>query len=176
MTKRKDTGVVNIHGREYKTVALRVQEFREAHPDWTLRTEIVSADDPVIMRAIIEDETGRVLATGHAEEKRGATQINRTSPLENAETSAIGRALAALGFGGSEFATADEVANAIVQQASQNGRDQLSERRKAVSKKLMEAFAGNMNAIREWLESNNFGEVRSANAETLDAIEKRLAA
>ena len=42
--------------------------------------------------------------------------INKTSALENAETSAVGRALAFLGFAGTEIASADEVANAIKQQ------------------------------------------------------------
>lgn len=112
-----NTGIVNIHGKQYETVALRVKKFRDAHPDYRLMTEIVSRDDEcVVMRAVIANEKGEVLATGHSEEQRAASQINRTSALENAETSAIGRALAALGLGGTEFASADEVANAIGQQ------------------------------------------------------------
>lgn len=107
-------GVVNIRGKEYTTVALRVHQFREAHPGLTLQTEILHRDtECVVMRAVIQDETGRVLATGHAEEYRKASEINRTSALENCETSAIGRALACFGLGGTEFASADEVARAI---------------------------------------------------------------
>lgn len=68
------------------------------------------------VRASILDTEGRLRATGHSEEYRKATQINRTSALENAETSAIGRALAGLGIGGTEFASANEVQNAIGQQ------------------------------------------------------------
>ena len=113
----KDSGVVNIHGKEYQTVALRVQKFREKYPEWTLETSVLErTEDVVVMKAVISDLTGRTIATGHSEEYRKATQINKTSALENAETSAIGRALAALGLGGTEFATADEVANAIVKQ------------------------------------------------------------
>lgn len=114
----KDTGIVNIHGKEYQTVAYRVGKFREIHGlDLCLTTEIVSRDDEcVVMKATITNPEGKVVATGHSEEKRNSSQINRTSALENAETSAIGRALAALGMGGTEFATADEVANAITQQ------------------------------------------------------------
>ena len=112
-----DSGVVNIHGKSYQTVALRVRNFRERYPDFTLSTEIVSRDaEVVVMKAMIADEKGRVIATGHAEERRAASTINKTSALENAETSAIGRALAAFGLGGTEFASADEVANAIAQQ------------------------------------------------------------
>lgn len=110
-------GTVNIHGKQYQTVALRVKNFREKYPMFTIQTEVLSRDaEVVVMKAVILDEKGRVIATGHSEEKRAASQINKTSALENAETSAIGRALAAFGMGGTEFATADEVANAIAQQ------------------------------------------------------------
>jgi hypothetical protein len=113
-----NTGIVNIRGKEYQTVALRVQKFREAHPNWSLTSEVLFRDaDCVVMKSMIADETGRVLATGHAEEYRNSSQINGTSALENAETSAHGRCLAALGLGGTEFASANEVQNAIHQQA-----------------------------------------------------------
>ena len=115
------TGVVSIHGRDYKTVALRVSEFREKHAiedGWAIITEELAAPaDCVKVVASILNPDGRQVATGLAEEKRGATQINRTSALENCETSAIGRALAAAGFGGSEYASANEVENAVHQQA-----------------------------------------------------------
>lgn len=116
---QQNTGVVNIRGKEYKTVALRVQEFREseAHENWSLVTEIVVLNESqAVVKATILTPDGRVVATGFAEEMRGQGNINRTSALENAETSAIGRALANLGFGGTEFASANEVQNAIQQQ------------------------------------------------------------
>ena len=114
----KDTGVVNIHGKEYKTVAKRVDEFRSAHKtDLAIITSLVDRDEnTVVMKAEIIDKDGRTIATGYAEEHRTASQINRTSALENCETSAIGRALANFGLGGGEYASADEVANAINQQ------------------------------------------------------------
>jgi hypothetical protein len=112
-----NTGVVNIRGKEYMTVALRVQKFREAHPEWELSTEIIKADEKVvIMQARIYTENGKCIATGHAEEFRASSQINSTSALENCETSAIGRCLASAGWGGAEFASANEVQNAIHQQ------------------------------------------------------------
>lgn len=110
----KDTGIVTIHGKEYQTVAFRVSKFRELHPSWSLTTEVLYRDfDVVVMKASILDDTGRLVATGHAEEFRADGKINKTSALENAETSAIGRALATLGLGGTEFASADEVARAV---------------------------------------------------------------
>lgn len=117
MTAKKETGITNIRGREYQTVALRVTKFRADKEEWSLTTEIVSRDDEcVVMKATISNEQGRILATGHAEEYRKSSQVNKTSALENAETSAIGRALAAAGWGGTEFASANEVQNAIHQQ------------------------------------------------------------
>jgi len=119
-----NTGIVNIRGKEYQTVALRVQKFREQHSNWSLTSEVLFRDaDCVVVKSIIADETGRVLATGHAEEYRKASQINGTSALENAETSAHGRSLAALGIGGTEFASANEVQNAIHQQSKPNTPD-----------------------------------------------------
>ena len=113
------TGIVNIKGKEYQTVALRVQKFREQHPDWSIITALISRDaETVVMLASVMNEQNRIIATGHAEEFRNASQINSTSALENCETSAIGRALAAAGFGGTEFASANEVQNAIHQQSN----------------------------------------------------------
>jgi deoxycytidylate deaminase len=108
---------VDIRGKLYETVASRVDRFREEHADWTIETSIVTLDaDQVVMRAAILDPTGRLISTGHSQEFRASSQINKTSALENAETSAIGRALAAFGIGGTEFATANEVLNAMHQQ------------------------------------------------------------
>jgi len=112
-----ESGKVMIHGKEYETVASRVQKFKTKYPKNSLVTALVSRDeDYVVMLAEIRDESDRLMARGHAEERRDSSSINKTSALENCETSAIGRALAAFGLGGTEFATADEVANAISQQ------------------------------------------------------------
>ena len=111
-----DTGVVEIHGKSYLTVARRVRDFRDTNPLWTITSKILSSADVVQIKATIKDETGRVLATGFAEEVRGSTNILKTSALETCETSAVGRALAFLGLGGSEIAGAEEIANALEQQ------------------------------------------------------------
>lgn len=119
------TGIIDIRGKQYQTVAYRVHQFRQDHPDWSLTSDMIErAEDCVVMRAMIANDQGRVLATGFAEEYRKSSQINRTSALENAETSAIGRALAALGYGGTEYATANEVQNAIHQQGASEGQSQ----------------------------------------------------
>ncbi len=118
--QQNSNGTISIHGREYKTVALRVQEFRESFPlssGWSLRSEIIALDaDKVVMRALVVSPDDKIVGTGYAEEYRNASKINATSALENCETSALGRALAACGYGGSEYASANEVQGAIATQ------------------------------------------------------------
>jgi hypothetical protein len=151
----KDSGIVNIHGKEYQTVAYRVKNFRQAHPDFSLLTEIVIRDaDCAVMKATIADPSGRVIATGHSEEYRASSTINRTSALENAETSAIGRALAAFGMGGTEFATADEVASAISQQKritpAAGSLEALSKEDQATAKQIANSIVDLWNSDREF--------------------------
>jgi len=112
-------GVVKIHGKEYKTVAKRVGDFRDKFPNHTLITELVSADDErVVMVSKVYDVDNRLVSTGWAEERRDASRLHGTSSLEICETSACGRAVAFLhrDLMGTEIASADEVANAISQQ------------------------------------------------------------
>ena len=140
-----DTGVIKIHGKDYQTVALRVQKFREKYPNWSLMSEMLARDsESVVVKSIIADETGRVIATGLAEEYRGSSKINSTSALENAETSAHGRALAALGLAGSEFASANEVQGAIKLQA-----DKLKAYEDAYLQTMRDAAMQGKNALRD---------------------------
>ena len=114
---KKDSGIVPIHGKQYFTVARRINDFREQHPDYGIHTEILSVnEETVVCRAVITDSEGRQLSSGIAEENRRASKINSTSAVENCETSAVGRALAFFGLAGTEIASADEVAGAINQQ------------------------------------------------------------
>jgi hypothetical protein len=108
--------------RSYTQVADRVVAFRRnfAPEDWGIVTnvtedngEVIKVSAAVVYYAGDED---RVISTGHAEEVRGSSNINKTSALENAETSAIGRALAGMALHGGEFASAGEVQEAIHEQ------------------------------------------------------------
>lgn len=130
---KSDTGIINIRGRQYKTVALRVTEFRRQFPAWTIKTEIVEiTPERVLIRAEVLDETGRLLADGYAEEDRASSQINRVSAVENCQTSAIGRALACFGFVGSEFASEEEIANAKQQANIKEEFDRMAQHMRAV--------------------------------------------
>ena len=108
---------VNIKGKEYVEVNERLKAFREIYPNGSIMTEIVSHQDGVVvMKAVIVID-GQIRATGHAYEKEGSTFINKTSYIENCETSCWGRALACLGLGlDTSVASVEEVANAIKQQ------------------------------------------------------------
>ena len=117
-------GIVPMHGKDYHSVARRVGLFREReqYEGWSIKTKIVDAmtDENIItMKAIVKDDQGRTRAVGHAKEIKGATGVNSTSHIENCETSAIGRVLACLGLGGTEFASAEEIAAALIQQKEQ---------------------------------------------------------
>lgn len=107
--------------KAYACVPARIEAFREICPNGAIITEILSIDDNAVMfKATAYDEEGHILATGHAREEKNATYINKTSFIENCETSAIGRCVGALGLTGSDsIATAEEVANAQAQAQAQ---------------------------------------------------------
>lgn len=84
---------------DYVPVSERLELFRAEHPDWALLSEVqVDDGEKIRMVAWVVDDTGRKIACGHAEEDRRHGPVNRTSAVENCETSAWGRALANLGY------------------------------------------------------------------------------
>lgn len=108
----------DIKGKDYAEVNQRIKAFRMVEPNGTIDTAILSLENGVcLMKATILDGEGRVIGTGHAYEKEGSTFINKTSYIENCETSAVGRALGMCGFGiDTSVASYEEVANAIENQ------------------------------------------------------------
>lgn len=115
----------NIKGKEYAEVNQRIKAFRMIYPQGTIRTEMISNENGVcIFQAIVgikEDTEFRILGVGTAYEKENSTFINKTSYIENCETSAVGRALGMAGFGiDTSVASAEEVQNAIKQQEDQD--------------------------------------------------------
>lgn len=107
---------------DYVEVNQRVQAFRKLYPEGTIETSMISNENGVcIFRAKImnKDTDGnmKLLATGTAYEKEDSTFINKTSYIENCETSAVGRALGFLGIGiDTSIASKEEVINAVVNQ------------------------------------------------------------
>lgn len=106
---------IEVKGKNYTCVSARVAAFRELCPQGTITTDIINmADGVVTMKTTVSDETGKVLATGMAQEKESSSYINKTSYIENCETSSVGRALGMLGIGSDEqMASAEELANAL---------------------------------------------------------------
>lgn len=118
----KTIRTTNIKGKEYAEVPQRIKAFRMVYPEGFIITELLSNENGVcVFRAECGyyDENGNahVTGTGTAYEKESGSFINRTSYIENCETSAVGRALGMAGFGiDISVASAEEVSNAILNQ------------------------------------------------------------
>jgi hypothetical protein len=112
MTKLK---TINIKGKKYVEVNERLKYFRSNYPNYSLVSTITHVDsEMVVVKSDILNPEGMVLASGHAHEEKGANYINKTSYVENCETSSWGRALANFGIGIDEsVASAQELQMAI---------------------------------------------------------------
>lgn len=119
----KELKTTDIKGKDYAEVNQRIKGFRQLFPEGFILTRIESLENGMV---IITAEVGKyeegqkiILAKGTAYEKEGSTFINKTSFIENCETSAVGRALGMLGIGiDTSVASYEEVGNAIAQQES----------------------------------------------------------
>ena len=112
---------IKIKGKEYVEVNERLKYFRKHYPNYTLSSEVTHIDsEMVVIKASIIDPDWVTKATGHAHEEKSSSFINKTSYVENCETSAWGRALANFGIGiDSSVASADEVDTAIKKQSKE---------------------------------------------------------
>lgn len=110
---------INIKGKEYVTVNERIKAFRNNYKDYALTTEIIEMSDThCVMKAFVIDPQGRVVATGYARETVSKSVINKFAFVENAETSAWGRALGNFGIGvDAAICSAEE----LLQKMSQEG-------------------------------------------------------
>lgn len=95
-SKGTELPLLNLRGKEYLEVKYRLVWFREDHPDWSIETELVSVTDvSAYAKATVRDDKGRIIATSHKFESiQGFPDF-----IEKAETGAIGRALALIGYG-----------------------------------------------------------------------------
>ncbi len=111
MTKLKS---VNIQGKQYVEVSERLKHFRTTYIGYSLISEVVDINETSItIKATIYDDKQNPIASGIAQEVKGSSFINKTSYVENCETSAWGRALANFGIGiDAAVASYNEVANA----------------------------------------------------------------
>lgn len=114
----------DVKGKDYVEVNERVKAFRRIYPEGIIDTRLLSNENGVCVfmaQVGYYDEEGvKWLASGHAYEKENSSFINKTSYIENCETSAVGRALGNLGIGiDTSIASAEEVENAMLQQETQ---------------------------------------------------------
>ena len=107
----KQHGIAQRGGKKYTQVVHRMEAFRTIFGlDYGVDTQVLVDDGHrVVVKAIITNENGIVIGSGMAEEIRGEGHVNKTSALENCETSAVGRALASIGLSGGEYASANEM-------------------------------------------------------------------
>lgn len=153
----KEIKTTDVKGKEYAEVPQRVTAFRKLYPQGTINTEIISLENGVcVMKATVSSD-GVILGEGTAYEKENSSFINRSSYIENCETSAVGRALGFAGFGiNTSIASAEEVMNAINNQEKseekKNAEDSKKfkanvEKKKAEVKKLMEETNADVSAF-----------------------------
>ena len=104
-------GITQRGGKKYTQVVHRMEAFRTIFGlDYGVDTQVLVDDGHrVVVKAIITNQNGIVIGSGMAEEIRGEGHVNKTSALENCETSAVGRALASIGLSGGEYASANEM-------------------------------------------------------------------
>ena len=113
----KDMNTTDIKGKDYVEVNQRIKAFRKLYPEGTIETEILKLEGTMCVIKATVKINELVLGTGIAYENEGSTFINKTSYIENCETSAVGRALGMCGLGiDTSVASAEEVQNAIQNQ------------------------------------------------------------
>lgn len=117
-------GVQRLQGKDYFTVARRVYDFRQTHSaddGWGIETEFHADEKLWVCKASVVNPSGRTVATGFAASpKQGGRSAEKTNPMECAETSAIGRALAAFGYvSNGSYASYNEVRQAQARRQEQ---------------------------------------------------------
>ena len=126
----------DVKGKEYAEVNQRIKAFRSICPGGAIITDMLSNVDGVcVFRATIYDEDMKMLGTGTAYEKESSSFINKTSYIENCETSAVGRALGMCGFGiDTSIASSEEVQNAMLNQGEDNPQSPMTPREQLIAR------------------------------------------
>lgn len=114
----KNVNFMDLRDKKYAVVAEKVKAFRQLQANGGIVTDVLGASDTEItIKATVLDNEGHILATGTAHEVKGEGMVNKTSWVENCETSAVGRALSFLGIGvDGEIAGAEEFVKAQAEQ------------------------------------------------------------
>lgn len=187
----------NIKGKEYAEVNQRIKAFRMVYPEGSIITDLVQLENGICtIKAVIKNGE-LVLGTGIAQEKESSSYINKTSYIENCETSAVGRALGMCGFGiDVSVCSAEELQNALNNQekTAKKGEGKISKtsaKEEAIQAeetqyateeqvdKLNKYFANNKEARQKTLDKhkiNHFVQMERKTAQALiDRIEAKMA-
>ena len=116
LSEIKKIQTVPIKGKKYSIVAERFKHLKEYFPESKIDEQLLFHDDKRVVVKTTLYIGDQPYAVGHAEEHRGSSFINETSALENCSSSSLGRCLAAFGLSGSEYASADELTVALLNQ------------------------------------------------------------
>ena len=119
MTKDLKEKAIDIHGKEYVLVSDRVIYFNDTYKNGCIQTQLISKpdSDQVVVKAKVTPDSSDSdrFFTGYSQAVIGSSNVNKTAALENAETSAVGRALGMMGIGVLDsIASADEMNKAGV--------------------------------------------------------------
>ena len=157
-----DMHTIDIHGKKYAMVHDRIKAFRKVFPEGRIDTSVIKCEgDMCIVTAKVYNEEGSMLGSGTAQEAQGTSTINKTSYVENCETSAIGRALGVAGFGLLDsIASADEMKNAA--------REQLLIGKDATAREQLIAYC-DKKGIDLWEVRDKFGVLPGMNDEIVKA-------
>ena len=161
--KGTELPILNLKGKDYLEVKYRLVWFREEHPQWSIETSFVSVDEhTACARAVVKDESGRIIATSHK------TESDASFPdfMEKAETGAIGRALALIGYGtqfcADELDEGERIVDAPVRGFGEEvetlpfdiGEFRIGFGRKYLGKKLKDIPREEIKSYLEWIESS----------------------
>ena len=187
----------NIKGKEYAEVNQRIKAFRMVYPEGSIITDLVQLENGICtIKAVIKNGE-LVLGTGIAQEKESSSYINKTSYIENCETSAVGRALGMCGFGiDVSVCSAEELQNALNNQEKTAKKDEEKTSKTAAKEEAIQAeetqyateeqvdklnkyFANNNEARQKTLDKhkiNHFVQMERKTAQALiDRIEAKMA-
>ena len=126
VNKMNEEHGLNMRGNSYTEVSKRIEIFRlHFGLEYSMQSELLVDDGTrVVIKTSIANKDGMVIAVGHAEERRDSSNVNKTSAMENCETSSWGRALANLSLHGGKVASAEEIKTAQNHQEMIDGWEQ----------------------------------------------------
>ena len=162
LTSANKIPTVNIKGKKYSTVNERHRHLLQYFPEARFNEEILFHDND---RVVVKTElyiSDTIYAVGHAEEHRNANFINKTSAMENCSSSSLGRCLAAFGLSGSEYASAEELTNALINQED-SIKDKI--KKQTTETKLTALYS-------DWKKNNDSEEIEKLFKEQQQSIKK----